>query len=460
LHLDPELLAKWLGAIAACGSLIAVYLLSDRIRPFRWIPCIATWLMATSVVQTGYAVFGLETAFFTCLVLVGLELLLRERDAGEGFPWSAIVFGLAGLTRPEAPMFIGVAMLFLGRAMFHRQNLVRGAIFAGMIGAHLMWRHAYYGTWLPNTLSAKTGDLVLQLRAGRAYLSAYAHHALPAMLLTALGVCALIAFAPLPGRKSEAAPADQSSRVHLEDAWCLVTLMVCVSGYVWLVGGDWMPYFRFLAPFEPFAFVIACLGVRALGESAIALARRTRFGGGSSRLRSAVATATVVIVLLIIAGVRSERLHAAQARILRVEKVFWDSAAGGVAYWLVRAGRPGEVALGDIGYVGYETDYPIFDLLGLVDPVISKLPGGYTNKTGPGYVARAFDKSPRYFVFVGTTNCQEMAFAAQEQLRLDPRFQQSYRLAVRVQHSLGGLWCVFERMDGSPVAAAQGSTLR
>src|SRR5690242_4850816 len=113
-HVSPEILAKCLGGLAACVSLGMVYLLSRRIRPFGAIPCIATWLMATSMVQTGYAMFGLETAFFTCLVLAGLELLLRERDRGRGFPYSALVFGLAGLTRPEAPMFIGVPMLFLG----------------------------------------------------------------------------------------------------------------------------------------------------------------------------------------------------------------------------------------------------------------------------------------------------------------------------------------------------------
>lgn len=447
LNLHPEIVAKWLGGGAACVSLGMVYVLSRRIRPFGVIPCVATWLMATSMVQTGYAMFGLETAFFTCLVLVGLELLLRERDRGRGFPFSAVAFGLAGLTRPEAPMFIGLPMLFLGRGIIGRQNVLRGLVFTAIVGAHLLWRHAYYGSWLPNTLSAKTGDIVQQLRNGRAYFLSYGDHAIPAMLLTVLGVCALVIFSARQRRGQGADPvvADTLPRVNLKDGVCLLTLMAFVAAYVMLVGGDWMPYYRFLAPFEPFAFVIACLGARAWGESALALAGSSVRSAASPQFRRTVAGVAVALVLSIVGAVRTERLLSAQESMLRGEKAFWDSAAGGVAYWLVTDGQQGEVALGDIGFVGYETDYPILDLLGLVDPVISKLPGGYTRKTGSGYVARVFDKSPKYFVFVGTADCRRMAFPAQEELRLDPRFQGAYRLAGAVRHTMGGVWCIFER---------------
>jgi hypothetical protein len=160
-------------------------------------------------------------------------------------------------------------------------------------------------------------------------------------------------------------------------------------------------------------------------------------------------------VLIIVGVVRTERLYAARDVILHREKLFWDSAAGGAAYWLLTDGREGAVALGDIGYVGYETDYPILDLLGLVDPVIPKLPGGYTNKTGPGYVAHVFEKAPRYFVFVGSGYCERTAFPAQERLRLDPRFRDAYRLASRIRHTLGGYWCIFEKIDVKPGANEQ-----
>ena len=140
--------------------------------------------------------------------------------------------------------------------------------------------------------------------------------------------------------------------------------------------------------------------------------------------------------------------------ILTDEKVFWDSAAGGVARWL-QAHEPGEIGVADIGQIGYTTDYPLFDLLGLVDPVIAKLEGGYTRKTGRGYVDRVFEKMPRYFVFVGGADtCDKLPFPAQEKLRKDRRFRGVYEVAGMVRHSKNGYWCIFERRDDAPPPAA------
>ena len=38
------------------------------------------------------------------------------------------------------------------------------------------------------------------------------------------------------------------------DIIAITVLTILIAAYVSLVGGDWMPYFRFLAPFEPFCF--------------------------------------------------------------------------------------------------------------------------------------------------------------------------------------------------------------
>jgi hypothetical protein len=86
-----------------------------------------------------------------------------------------------------------------------------------------------------------------------------------------------------------------------------------------------------------------------------------------------------------------------------------------------------------------------------VDPVISKLPGGYTQKIGPGYVQRVFDKMPRYFVFVGNAEgCDKLPFHGQEKLRRDRRFQKAYKVAAKIRHGMGGYWCIFEREEGAP----------
>ncbi|WP_437548483.1 hypothetical protein WME97_00290 [Sorangium sp. So ce367] len=438
LGLDPDVVAKVLGGLAACGSLGALYLLSARLRPYGAVPCIATWLFASSIVQSGYAVFGLETPLFVLLVLAGTEMMFRERDRGTGFPYSGLVFGLAGLTRPEAPMFIGIPMLFLGLRFFGRQNLLRGVVFAAPIACHMLWRHSYYGTWLPNTLSAKTGSLAEQLAGGQHYLAEYAGHTWPALLLGLFGLCVAIV-------------------ARHRDALCVAALALAVGGYVLLVGGDWMPYYRFMSPFEPFCFLLAGLGARALLEPLLAQlsARAADAPEGGTIALAAGAGVLALGCLIALGAFRAQRIERAQHRILDDEKRFWDSAAGGVANWFKEHGKPGEVAVGDIGYIGYVTDYPVLDLLGLVDPVISKLPGGYTRKTGPGYVQHVFDKMPRYFVFVGGADtCDKLPFPAQEKLRKDRRFRGVYEVAGMVRHSKNGYWCVFERPDDAAPAPA------
>ncbi|EYF05539.1 hypothetical protein [Chondromyces apiculatus] len=465
---DPDVVAKVLGAAAACGTLWITYLLERRLLPLRSIPCLAPWLLASSIAQAGYAVFGLETSLFIFLVLAGTELLFRESDRehaargmddadagaqGEAraqpgtlrrrlgaFPFSGLLFGLAGLTRPEAPMFLGIPMLFLGLRFFGVQNLLRGALFVLPVGLHMLWRHGYYGTWLPNTLSAKTGNLTAQLHGGVRYLSAYAAHAWPALALALYGFCLAI-------------------MLRHRRALCLGAVALAVLGYVLLVGGDWMPGHRFVAPFEPYAFALAGMGGRAILDATLTwtaqLRHATHATHATKERRSTLSAAMPFAVLFLASAAlvgtgahRSISLGRASRRILHDDKVFWDSAAGGVAAWFEKNGQPGEIGVGDIGYIGYATDYPILDLLGLVDPVISRLPGGYTQKIGDGYVRRVFDKMPRYFVFVGSADtCDKLPFPAQEKLRRDRRFQRAYQVAGRVRHSKGGYWCIFERPD-------------
>lgn len=455
LGLDPDALAKVLGGAAALGALGAAYLLERRVLALRGVPALSPWLLASSIAFSGYAVFGLETALFVFLVLAGTELLFRENDresaatlaAGsppplawlgtrEGFPFSGLLFGLAGLTRPEAPLFLGIPMLFLGRRFFGRQNLLRGVVFVAPIALHMLWRHGYYGTWLPNTLSAKTGNLRGQLEGGFRYLREYSADAWPALLLALYGLCVAIV-------------------TRHRRALCLGAIALAVLGYVLLVGGDWMPYYRFLAAFEPYAFILAGLGGRALGDFLITWSASRRAAGRPSPALAALAALAALTLVAAIGTHRSRNLQIAQRRILRDEKVFWDSAAGGVARWFLDHGQPGEIGVGDIGYIAYATDYPILDLLGLVDPVISTLPGGYTNKTGPGYVQRVFQKQPQYFVFVGQANgCSTLPFHGQEKLRRDARFQRAYRLATQIRHSKSGYWCIFSRLDEGALAPA------
>lgn len=479
LGVDPALGAKILGFACGLGSIGLAFHLESRVRPLRTVPALSPWLLASAVSFMGYAIFGLETAFFVLLVLGGLARMMREEELG-GFPWSGVVFGLAGLTRPEAPMYLGLAMLFLKgralvglaapaarpavmfggmaalavalvlrlqptpatttttigvallalggaasvagalpRALFSKQNLLRGVLFVAIVAAHLVWRKSYYGAWVPNTFTAKTGDMRQQIVGGLDYLKRYATSEGPLSVFATLGVGAAIA-----GRRR----------------WLLAfaTIGSCVLAYVAMVGGDWMPLYRFATPLQPFLYLVAAVGVRELVEE-----RRPALTWG------------LALLGITLVAYRSARFDEERRKVLVDEKGFWDRAAGGVSRWYKelerRHGREavaGEIALGDIGQVGYETGMPIVDLLGLVDPVVAKLPGGYTHKVGPGFRDYFFERKPRYFVLISAQgDCSHPSVTGSIAIFRDPRFRPAYAVSGRVLLTGGFSWCVYEKNE-------------
>jgi hypothetical protein len=219
------------------------------------------------------------------------------------------------------------------------------------------------------------------------------------------------------------------------EVFAMATLSVLCGLYVLVVGGDWMPLYRYLAPVQPFLLLLVGLGARAVVEQ-----------------RSRMINYGVLMLALISVGERSSKLNADRALIIRKEKRFWDTAAGGVARWFeeqqAERGRDaiyGAIALGDIGEIGYRTDMPILDLLGLVDPVIAGLPGGYTNKVGPGYRDRFFDYAPRYFVLISSNNdCVHPSVTGSRVLFNDGRFRQAYGVSGKVRLDGGFFWCIYE----------------
>ncbi len=496
---DLDLGAKVLGALATLASIALVYRLALRVRRVTWIPCLATWVVASSMVFTGYGVFGLETPLFSALVLGGGLLFLNEEDGAQGgvslprgraFPWSAIVFGAAALTRPEAPLYFGLWMLLqrgprlfertrgprsavssvgakalwgldprtsvvvglvalawllvgylhlraptlgqtigfgliglgaaaslialLPRRLVSRRNLIRGGVFVGILAAHLLWRRSYYGAWLPNTLIAKTGDVRQQLAGGWLYLNDFLGHE-SGMLVLAIFGCA----AAMLWRYTE-----------LLYAAALAGLMAV---YVVIVGGDWMPLHRFFAPVVPFMALLVGVGTRSLLE------RRDRL------------VSTALWLLLLVVGLQRWRVGEADvAKILHDAHPFWRNSATPTAAWFAaRTQRYGDdarglIAMGDIGEVGYTSDFPVFDLLGLVDPVIARQPGGYTRKTGKGYVDRFFEVRPRYVVLItDDVACTHPYHPGSKVLFYDHRFKRDYAVAHVTEVGAWG-WCIFE----------------
>ena len=409
MGIDPHPLSKLLGAGAALGTLVVVYRITDRLQPLSALPCVATWLLASSAAFTNWAVFGMESTIFAFLVMLGTLLMFRETDAGEGYVRSGLVFALAGLTRPEAPMYLGLPMLLLGRKFLSRQNIMRGLVFLGPIVIHLLWRKMYYGDWVPATLGAKTGDLSLQLKRGRGYMTHWLEHAGPVVWLGLYGIGMSIA------RRSR-------------EMGTLSLVGVCGIVYIILVGGDWMSYSRFMVPVEPYVYLLVGVGVRTIVET-----------------RDKGALIGLLLFGLWVGNYRGVELKDSR-KTYKKERRHWNISAGRVAFWIRDNLPKGTIAIGDIGFVGYHTNFPILDLLGLIDPVIHDLPGGYTKKTGKGYVERFYDVFPEHAVLIMTTDeCTQPALPGVAVLTEDARFA-PYEAVHAVPMSSGVTWCVFTRV--------------
>ncbi|MEJ7732481.1 MAG: hypothetical protein WKG00_25160 [Polyangiaceae bacterium] len=444
LGADLEPASKIVGGLCACAALWVLWLLSRRLQPFGAFPSVATWLTASSFAFGGYAVFGTEAPLLALLTLAGAERFAREVDAeiaGEArlLPWSGVLLGLACLTRMEAVVLFAALVSASGRRAVGRPGLLRLAAFFAPVAAHQIWRIAYYGALLPNTALATTGDARAQLRGGRDYLDNYQQH-VGGVLWLALSAVAMAAMrlarALDPSHLGGAAPAPPSSRRALaasEDAWrasfalALCAWVIVYGTWLLLIGGDGMPFFRRIAPIEPFVFLLVDQVVRTL------VARRDR----------------VINVALILVGswtcwYRANTFRDSHRNLVRTDKAFWEESAGRAAAWL-RTAEPGPVAIADIGEVGYRTRLPIVDMLGVVTPAIARLPGGYTTKVGPGFTDAVFAGQPRYVVIISSErDCKSPSAPSSRALYNDARFA-PFRLRESLRVRPGGAWCIYGR---------------
>ncbi|MGW6153770.1 hypothetical protein ACWFRM_11625 [Streptomyces sp. NPDC055144] len=170
---------------------------------------------------------------------------------------AAAIALLAALTRPDGAVLVAAYPLVL--ALFvRRRDLARSvralALHAGVVavpyGAFLLWRHAVFGLWVPNTAVAKaqqtpelaqlaqTGDLLMY--AGWAFA-----------LIGALCAGAVLA-RPGPARRVLVA--------------LLVPLLLSLLAYG-VLGRDWMALYRFATPVWVLAAAVAALSAVVLWEA-------------------------------------------------------------------------------------------------------------------------------------------------------------------------------------------------
>jgi arabinofuranosyltransferase len=186
--LKPEWAANGLSLAATIALWACVVGLAVRGGRAGFLALVPAVLLGLTRSVAVWSTSGLETRLYELLVVGGVlrTLIELEPDAravptarAARRPLAGWLFGLAALTRPEGMMLGGSVALVAAWRLRARGENARSWLLAtlgpllGLFLAHLAFRRAYYGEWLPNTYYAKVGG---QLRWdwGIAYLGAFA----------------------------------------------------------------------------------------------------------------------------------------------------------------------------------------------------------------------------------------------------------------------------------------------
>ena len=180
LGADPVPLSRVLGIAFGAGIVALSWLFAGRVAARSLLlRFAASLLVALTPPLFTEAAMGLETSMFALLVLVGCLVAIYEFAGGARWPWHALIFSLATLTRPEGALAYalalgGLALTDLARLSRCLRFMARSAAVFGIpFGSYFLWRYTYYGYLFPNTFYAKTGGGWEQVELGFRYVVSF-----------------------------------------------------------------------------------------------------------------------------------------------------------------------------------------------------------------------------------------------------------------------------------------------
>ncbi|MDF2691896.1 MAG: hypothetical protein K0S65_279, partial [Labilithrix sp.] len=193
-----------------------------------------------------WSVWGFEVALLGFLNVGFLYQLARGRFG----PLALIALALIPLVRGDGIyVFAGNALVALALTKDPRRTVLYLAAATIPTIGHFLFRHAYYGDWLPNTYYLKVHGLEEPYKRGASYARNFlVHYSVVLTLATASALSVL--------------RVDRRGLIPIGAV--LPTL-----GWVVLVGGDMFVWFRFFAHVVPIVFVFATVGVATLARGAI-----------------------------------------------------------------------------------------------------------------------------------------------------------------------------------------------
>jgi hypothetical protein len=242
----------------------------------------------------------------------------------------------------------------------------------------MLWRHDYYGAWLPNTLAAKSqipGGWEVWLLHGGLYLTGW---------LSSYGWILALAILVWNWRRFRA----ETGRAGL---WLLIAPLLVWSLYVVRIGGDFMEFRLFVAVTPLMTTLAAWVFVRGACARRISVARPC----SSSPVLVVLATVSFVGLGWVHTKAfgrspfahRIETMRGLRSHLSPDSRFNWLVVGETLGGELQDAAPPVRIAVTAAGAIPYGSRLETVDMLGLSDPWIPRHGRAYTDRAGHRIIA-------------------------------------------------------------------------
>lgn len=324
---------------------------------------------------------GMEMPLYTALLMISaLSYLGYQHHKIPGWVVGGI-FGLTTLCRPESLALFGFTIIFDGilkfsrqKKLFQKDTLIMAGAFIIIYAPMVIWEWIYFGYPFPNTYYAKTmGINSVQILGGLTYLLrniiyyVFAAIGIPLILL-------IIKFRRITWDKTFAV-----ERLYI------AVLVLCSWGTIVINGGDHFSFGRFLMPTIPFLLVlIITVGYSNFLDNQVHYASIKPFYLLLPILISVINwqpwlyifPPTFNTVVPLANPDKLEYLESLDTGFIVMGKTLQTIAS-----------ENDLIAVVPIGAIGYYSGMKVFDMVGLVDPVIAheNFDPIYTATWNPGH---------------------------------------------------------------------------
>ncbi len=403
----------WMCVLGSIGLVAYSYKFAERVTKTE--SAVAIVLLCTCGIYTPWPSSGMEVTLFGLLILTTLALYSSKNAFGptKQYVIAGISATLLVMTRPEGILLVAILGLHAAyRFLVHKDRTLVWFVvsFAVIYGAYFVWRYSYYGYLLPNTFYAKVGSSGDQLLRGLEYLKGMGILIWPMVLLAVVALW----------RSTR----EGALLLRLSTAYLLVHVI-----YIWLVGGDCMPAFRFIAPLLPLLAILAAVGVMAI-----------------SKMKAAAG-----LVVLVVAFNLYQMLYAFSITgHIKADKVAVRGKEVGL--WLKKNLPSGSlIATNTAGTIPYYSKLPVVDMLGLNDVTIAHRAvadmgaGLAGHEKGDG--AYVLARNPAVIQFHSSVGRLKPSFRSDRELFELPEFHRKYHAVEVIIPSLEEIAVFYVRDD-------------